>query len=951
MLLPLSCLLLAQQVPNQATDWLVNPPEAEAGVTVSEDGRDLIMANGILSRTWRLQPNAACVAFDNLLTGQSMLRSVRPEARVTLDGVAYEVGGLSGQPNHAYLTPQWLDAMKANPKSLQLVGYEVGEPKERLKWKRVRHHAPDVTWPPKGVSVRFDYELPLVHPIELAEEQYREVLIEDDFSEMDKAWKIHHSTAHARSSFENEGKWGEIYTPANTSVYVERKLPKSTTAVEASFRLGTDKSASWGPGMALVFSDLVLKFNLRPGGGPSGITQFGDWDGSMERLQQKQFGPVPDDAKWSIRARVVDRSVIFEARPNDLAWKEVTRTSLGMSRGILQSVRIGKMDKTGGSADFSDAGDLVRLKVENFRVYGALSQKALEAREARMKQQKDIRLSVHYEMYDGVPVMMKWMEIHNGTDQALELDRFTLEELAVVEHANWVETRKGVVMPTPGYLHVETDFAFGGFQTANSNRHVVHWREDPLYTSQVNYLKRTPCLLVVEPTYGPAQTIEAGTTFESFHAFELAYDSTDRERQGLALRRMYRTVAPWVTENPLMHHLLANKPDVVREAIDRAKEVGFEMIILSFGSGFNIESEDPNYIATWKEVADYADEQGIDLGSYSLLSSRRIGGGNDVVSPEGERPTHGNCPALTSEWGLNYYRKLYNFFEQTGMDLLEHDGPYPGDVDTTERPPLQKGVNDSRWVQWSIAAGFYEWCREQGIYVNAPDYYYLNGTSKCGMGYREVNWSLPRAHQLIHTRQNIYDGTWRKTPSMGWMFVPLTQYHGGGAAATIEPLDEHLDHYRGMLLGNLGMGVQACYRGPRLFDTDRTKTMLKAQVDWFKKFRHILESDMVHGRRADGRDLDWMLHVNPQLKDKGMLVVYNPLPTELRKTINVNLYYTGLTDVAMVSTAAKSSFADGAVDETTTEESPAVPYRLARDYSIDLDVTVPAGGMRWFVIR
>ena len=57
---------------------------------------------------------------------------------------------------------------------------------------------------------------------------------------------------------------------------------------------------------------------------------------------------------------------------------------------------------------------------------------------------------------------------------------------------------------------------------------------------------------------------------------------------------------------------------------------------------------------------------------------------------------------------------------------------------------------------------------------------------------------------------------------MGWMFVPLTQYHGGGDAATIEPLKDHLAHYETRLANLLGAGVQACYRGPRLFDTDET---------------------------------------------------------------------------------------------------------------------------------
>ena len=50
----------------------------------------------------------------------------------------------------------------------------------------------------------------------------------------------------------------------------------------------------------------------------------------------------------------------------------------------------------------------------------------------------------------------------------------------------------------------------------------------------------------------PAAAIAPGETFETFRTFELVFDSTDRERKGLSLRRMYRTVAPWVTENPVI---------------------------------------------------------------------------------------------------------------------------------------------------------------------------------------------------------------------------------------------------------------------------------------------------------------------------------------------------------------------------------------------------------------
>jgi hypothetical protein len=499
-----------------------------------------------------------------------------------------------------------------------------------------------------------------------------------------------------------------------------------------------------------------------------------------------------------------------------------------------------------------------------------------------------------------------------------------------------VESRDGVSRKPPDSLHVETDYAFGGFTPENANRQTVHWRPDPEFHTQVNYRKLNPCLLEVEPTRGPGAPI-AG--FESMRVFELVFDSTDRERRGLALRRMYRTVAPWVTENPLILHVVSTDPEVVRTAVDQAADCGFEMVSLSFGSGLNMEDVSEANLEKFRGLADYAASKGIQLGGYSLLSSRRIQPDSDnCINPETGEPggqTHGFCPALASEWGLRYFANLTTFFEETGFLQFTHDGSYPGDFDAAARPPLQRGLDDSQWVQWKIITAFYEHLRAKGVYLRVPDYYYLSGANECGMGYREVNWSLPRSQQVIHTRQNIYDGTWRKTPSMGWMFVPLTQYHGGGAAATIEPLDEHLDHYERMLASNLGMGVQAVYRGHRLYDTPRVRDAVTKWVDWYKEYRDILESDLVHGRRADGRELDWMLHVNPTLARKGMLVVYNPLEREVTRTLRPNVYYTGLSDTARVR----------------HEGGDLVELPIDRDYDIELEVTVPAGGMTWYVLE
>lgn len=709
-----NCLLSAQELDvyqqeSQAQqDWLLDNSSFSAKVYQGTRPDEIILSNGLIRRTFRLAPNAATIGFDNLMTGESILRGVKAEAEIEINGNLYSVGGLNGQSNYAFLLQDWVDHLTADSSSLQFVKMEVSDPQMPFDWKRVRHHAPNAVWPPKGVHLRMDYQMPVGSTIQ------------------------------------------------------------------------------------------------------------------------------------------------------------------------------------------------------------------------------DLQVSVHYELYDGIPVLAKWISIQNQSPETIRLNSFSSEVLAVVEYGSAVETREYNV-PPPN-LHVETDYAFASMSARDANHHAVHWESDSQYLSQVNYLRKTPCLLKVGPELGPELDIPAEETFNSFRAFILPYDSYDRERQGLARRRMYRSLAPWTTENPLMMHARFADWERVKTAIDQAAEVGFEMVILTFGSGFNIEDDSPEYLAKMKQYADYAKSKGVEIGGYSLLASRKIGEGQDVVMPEGMTPTFGNSPCIESEWGQTYFDKLYHFYQNTGFSLLEHDGSYPGDVCTSTEHPGHQGLGDSRWKQYEVISAFYQWCRQEGIYLNIPDYYYMTGGNKCAMGYREVNWSLPREQQVIHTRQNIYDGTWTKLVTMGWMFVPLTEYHGGGAAATIEPLEEHLDHYEQMLISNLGAGVQACYRGPRLFDSDKTKKMVQGTVDWYKSHREILEGDLIHLRRADGRDLDYWLMVNPTAKEKGALLVFNPLSEDRKQEISVPLYYTGLTDSVVVKQ-------EGNEDKI---------LELDREFQLSMSVDVPAG--KWRVV-
>lgn len=716
--------IAAQQGP-RAGDWLLAPRATwPAAVRTADEGRTLILENGLARRAWRIGAGV-CINYslqrtsggrapgDPAPADLELLRAPRPEALLVIGGQEIPVGGLAGQPDHAFTLPEWLDNPEAPTGALKFTGWEAGRPAARLDWPRGRSAAADAPWPPPGAALRLD---------------------------------------------------------------------------------------------------------------------------------------------------------------------------------------------------FAGAG---------------------------------LRVAVHYELYDGIPLFQKWVEVTNDSGASVELDRIASEILAVVENGNHVEVRDHG-LPIPDTLHVETDYAMGGFNPLEAMRNSVHWTTDPQFETQVNYLRREPCLLRVEPTRGPDQIIPPGGRFTSIRAFELLHDGGDRERRALAQRRIYRTVCPWVTENPLILHVASVDDAVLRRAVDQAAEVGFEMILLSFGSGFDMEDERPETLAKWRALAEYAAARGIGVGGYSLLSSRSVGGGNDVVPPPGESEIFGAAPALTSEWGRDYFRKLRQFFEVTGFTAFEHDGSYPGDFDVTPRPPLQRGLDDSQWAQWREITSLYAELRARGVYLRVPDYYYFNGANECGMGYRETNWSLPRALQVIHARQNIYDGTWEKTPTMGWMFVPLTEYQGGGAAATIEPLDTHLAHYEQMLAANLGAGVQACYRGTRLYDTPRVRDTVKNWVDWYKAWRPLLEADVVHGRRADGRDVDWLLHVDPRQDPPALLSVWNPLHEEVTRTLKVNLYYAGLATAAEVW--ARSAAGIGELEEAA---------RIAVDAHglAEITLTIPAQGFAWAVVQ
>lgn len=549
-----------------------------------------------------------------------------------------------------------------------------------------------------------------------------------------------------------------------------------------------------------------------------------------------------------------------------------------------------------------------------------------------------IKISVHYLIYDGIPVITKWVEIENNGPKSIQIDQVVSEVLATPEEESAV-VGKVYQMEHPQRIFIENNFAFNNAMNYEISDQATHWKTDSAYTSQVNYNYQTPCVLEIYPAKGIGVDLKPKETFTSIKSNELLLDSYDRERQGLARRKMYRTIAPWTTQNPIFMHLISTEDEVVKEVIDQCAETGYEMLILSFGSGLTMEDTSAANISKFKKLADYAHSKGILLGGYSLFSSRSIGPETDVIDPVTGLPNKhaqfGQAPCLASKWGVGYLKSIKKFIDDTGFDLLEHDGPYPGDVCASTTHIGHEGLHDSQWRQMELQKELYRYLNSKGVYINAPDWYFMDGSHKIALGYREVNFSLSREQQRILNRQNIYDGTWEKIPSMGWGFVPLTKYQGGGPEAILEPLKDHLEDYKQLMVQYYGAGVQACYRGPRLYDAPETKELVIETIKWYKKNRDIFNSDIIHLRRPDGRDWDGIMHVNPELETKAFALLYNPTSKVIKRQISLPLYYSGLTKEADLKIGSEDF----------------KKFTIQRDYAVSVEIEIPANSYQTVEVR
>ncbi len=345
------------------SDWLIESSKQKAAVYYAADKSGIILYNGLTKRTFTFKPGFACVDYKNASNGQQLLRSIKPEAKIVIDDKNYNVGGLYGQTENAYLLPQWINNLTINDADFIYKNFTVTDIKPFLNWKCT-------TW-------------------------------------------------------------------------------------------ASNKQQATGKMLTVFF------------------------EGNREAI-------------------------------------------------------------------------------------------------------KNISIEINYEIYDGLPLITKSLTLKNNSNKIIKLNRVINEVLGIVEEESAVVGSEAKMEKQHG-IYIESNYAFNNSMNYDVSDQTTHWQKDTTYTSQVNYNLTTPCLLQAYPENAPGIELQPGEVFHSIRTNELLMDSYDRERRGLMIQQMYRTIAPWTTQSPIFMHLVSKNDDEVYNAVDQCAATGYEALILSFGSHCNME--------------------------------------------------------------------------------------------------------------------------------------------------------------------------------------------------------------------------------------------------------------------------------------------------------------------------------------------------------------------------
>lgn len=228
----------------------------------------------------------------------------------------------------------------------------------------------------------------------------------------------------------------------------------------------------------------------------------------------------------------------------------------------------------------------------------------------------NVTVSIHYELYQGVPILSKWISLEYSGRTPVAVGSVITEYLSVQKPyvpwdynaVTWPWTRGTGI--TSSWLYVEPTVYHGS---------LVQWTTDPDAAVTFGADEADLQCGYADSGFGvylanDSSSLAYLTQVETFRCIELVTDSSDKERVALSRHRLTRLLTPQTQENPIFFHATNTTSAGFRAAVDQMANVGFEMFIYSFGSSFRMEDTSQSNILQITNDISYAKSKGIEVG-------------------------------------------------------------------------------------------------------------------------------------------------------------------------------------------------------------------------------------------------------------------------------------------------------------------------------------------------
>ena len=261
----------------------------------------------------------------------------------------------------------------------------------------------------------------------------------------------------------------------------------------------------------------------------------------------------------------------------------------------------------------------------------------------------DLRVTVHTEMYDGIPALSRWLTVAmtNGSQApGPVISQASIDLLHVPWNLRARMHAETAYMPSLGIRNSGEDAGYypaSGSYAANftslisppvslwvyDDKLMGPWGVDDAMEYWYD-MGMNETMLDAKFPFGPGVNI-TNKPLTTFRVYEMLHEDENVDRQGLARRKLLRTVAPQVQMDITPFYSVGGDSASIRSGADVASSLGFRGLHTSV----NPFDMSPSHIATVKADVAYAHSKGLAVGFYVLLQNPPgLSEANEIINPD-----------------------------------------------------------------------------------------------------------------------------------------------------------------------------------------------------------------------------------------------------------------------------------------------------------------------------